>query len=79
MIKENLNKFNIKKQSLITHSKNERGAGRKCVGKTKVEKTMLIYLEEGDFIKIKEHIKTNKLKGYSSFVRSLLREKGIIK
>ena len=77
-MKPNLSKFNINKKSLINHSKNERGAGRKCINGTKSEKSISVHLTKEQDGKLKQYIKANNLKSQSSFVRSLLIEKDII-
>lgn len=76
--KPNLNKFNIKKQSLISRSKNERGAGRKCIGDTKRRIAVTVYLTEKEAKELNKYIKEKDLKGHSFCVRSFLAEKGIL-
>lgn len=75
--KSNLSKFNTKKQSLINNSKNERGAGRKCIGKTKKTKSAMVYLTEEEAKDLKKYIKVNNIKSQSAYLMGLLVEKGV--
>lgn len=75
-----LAKFKIKKQSLIKHCKNERGAGRKVKSESNEpnNKHFGFYLTETEAKKFREYREKNKLT-CSSFIGSLLREKGVFK